>query len=570
MRLLFCHIPICVICLFSGCTKTPPESSSPDPTPEVAAEPVPAEIPWFVRHDDNNGIDFVHDSGHIKRYLMPEMVCGGVALFDMDNDGDLDVYLVQNGSLTGEPAQRPGNQLFRNRGDGTFENVTESSGTGDRGYGMGVACGDYDQDGDIDLYITNYGPDVLYQNDGTGHFTDVTEAAGVGHEGWGTGAGFFDYDLDGDLDLYVCQYLFWSVSTEIECYNPRGILDYCAPKNYETPTPDLIYRNNGDGTFTDVSHEARLGTSLGTGLGFVAGDFNNDGWLDVFIANDGMKDHLWINQKDGSFLNDALLAGCAVDQDGIEKAGMGVTIADIDDDGDLDLLVCNIFTESDSLYRNDGGYFTDITSRAGLGAVSRIFTRFGMAWHDFNNDGLLDLFQANGGVASRAKPYGKDAYAEPNLLFRGIAPAKFTEQLPRGGTAEPLYGTSRGAAFGDVDNDGDIDILVFNRDGHASMLINEAPKQGNWIMFRVLNRHGSDALNAIVSMQVGERKVRRDVRAAYSYLASNDPRVHVGLGNTQKVFNVTITWLDGTKESFGDFDANQIVELRRGQGEIPP
>ncbi|MCH7601402.1 MAG: VCBS repeat-containing protein, partial [Planctomycetes bacterium] len=311
-------------------------------------------------------------------------------------------------------------------------------------------------------------------------------------------------------------------------------------------------------------------TSLGTGLGFVAGAFNSDGWLDVFIANDGMKDHLWINQKDGSFLNDALLAGCAVDQDGIEKAGMGVTIADIDDDGDLDLLVCNLNAESDSLYRNDGGYFTDITSRAGLGAVSRPFTRFGMAWHDFNHDGLLDLYQANGRVERKAKSFSDDPYAEPNLLFRGIAPAKFTEQLPRGGTAEMLYGTSRGAAFGDIDNDGDIDILVLNRDDHVYMLINEAPKQGNWIMFRVLNRHGSDALNAIVSMQVGERKVRGDVRAAYSYLASNDPRVHFGLGNTQKVSNVTITWLDGTKESFGDFDADQIVELRRGQGEIPP
>ena len=570
MRLLFCHIPICVIFLFSGCSKTPPESSSPDPSPEATAEASPAEAPWFVRHDDNNGIDFVHDSGHIKRHLMPEMACGGVALFDMDNDGYLDAYLVQNGYLPGEPNQRPGNQLFRNRGDGTFENVTESSGTGDRGFGMGVACGDYDQDGDIDLYVTNYGANVLYQNDGTGHFTDVTAAAGVGHAGWSTGAGFFDYDLDGDLDLYVCQYLFWSVNTEIDCYNNRGVLDYCAPTNYNTPAPDLIYRNNGDGTFTDVSHEARLGTSLGTGLGFVAGDFNDDGWLDVFIANDQMKDQLWINQKDGSFVNDALLAGCAVDQDGIEKAGMGVTIADIDDDGDLDLLVCNLNHESDSLYRNDGGYFTDITSQAGLGAVSRIFTRFGMAWHDFNHDGLLDLYQANGSVASKAQSYAEDPYAEPNLLFRGIAPAKFTEQLPRGGTAEMLYGTSRGAAFGDIDNDGDIDILVLNRDDHVYMLINEAPKQGNWIMFRVLNRHGSDALNAIVSMQVGERKVRRDVRAAYSYLASNDPRVHVGLGNTQKVFNVTITWLDGTKESFGDFDADQIIELRRGQGEIPP
>ena len=248
-----------------------------------------------------DGLDFRHDSGHRNRYLMPEIMSGGAALFDMDGDGDLDAYLVQSGLVEGPAEDRPPNQLFSNRGDGTFQDVTTGSGADDRGYGMGVATGDYDGDGDLDLYVTNVGPNVLLRNDGDGHFTDVTQTAFVGDPGFSASATFVDHDADGDLDLFVTNYLNWSVETELECILlSTGRLDYCSPQRYGAPTPDTLYRNNGDGTFTDVSKEAGIADGLGTGLGVVAGDFTGDGLVDIFVANDGMMDRLWVNDGTGS------------------------------------------------------------------------------------------------------------------------------------------------------------------------------------------------------------------------------------------------------------------------------
>ena len=535
----------------------------------VAPPPAPASPPWFEPVGPARGLHFVHDSGHRVRHLMPEIACGGAALFDMDGDGDLDVYLVQAGGITVPPDERPANQLLRNLGDGTFENVTDGSGADDRGYGMGVAAGDYDNDGDVDLYVTNVGPNVLLRNDGGGRFTDVTVSAGVGDPGWGASAAFLDYDNDGDLDLFVCNYLNWSVATEIDCFNEMGAPDYCSPNNYTAPAIDILYRNNGDGTFSDITEQAGLNTAFGNGLGVACGDFTNDGWIDIFVANDGMPDQFWVNAGDPDrprFRDDAMATGCAIDQDGMPKAGMGVTVADTDDDGDLDVMVCNLHRESDSYFRNDNGYFTDITAVAGLGAVSRPFTRFGMAWLDFDNDGHLDLYQANGRVMRQSRAWADDPFAEPNLLFRGGADGTFREVLPRGGTAEPLIATSRAAAFGDVDNDGGMDVLVVNRDGPAHLLHNIAPQRGGWILFQVLTQHGRDALGATLQLSLGDRRLTRDVRAAYSYMASNDPRVHVGLGRFDHARNVTVRWVDGTFESFGDFAANQVVTLHRGRG----
>jgi len=556
--------------LLAGCPAPSPQGATDSAAPASGGPTSPAEAAWFIRAPGDGGIDFRHETGHRDRYYMPESACGGAALFDMDNDGDLDVYLVQAGSLLLPPELRPPNRLFENRGDGTFTDVSERSGTGDRGYGMGVACGDYDDDGDIDLFVANYGRNILYRNNGDGVFDDVTVAAGLANEGWSTCGVFFDYDADGDLDLYVCSYLFWTPENEIDCYNDMGSLDFCSPMSHNTPAPDQLYRNNGDGTFTDVSEAAGITTSLGTGLGVLAGDFNLDSRPDLFIANDAMKDQLWINQGDGTFINDALIAGCAVDNDGVAKAGMGVTTADLDDDGDLDLMVCNLGQEADSMYRNDGGFFTDVTASAGLGHVSRAFTRFGMAWHDFNHDGLPDLYQANGRVKRLVETFSEDPYAEPNLLFRGVGPLRFVEQFPRGGTAEPLHHNSRAAAFGDIDNDGDIDILINNIDGPPYLLLNIAPKAGHWLLVRAVNDYGSDALGATVLIRLGDRVIRREVRPAYSYLASNDPRVHFGLGDRDRIDEVIITWPDGAAESFGPLRADQIIELRRGAGKPGP
>ncbi|MCH8153122.1 MAG: CRTAC1 family protein [Planctomycetes bacterium] len=551
-------IAVCIIT--QGCerSKPPPSSLSQPPAADGA--------PWFVEIAQQSGLVFEWRSGFRDRRYMPEITGGGAALFDMDGDGDLDAYLVQAGSLVEPKRTQPPNQLFRNLGDGAFENVTSGSGADDSGYGMGVACGDYDNDGDVDLYVTNVGPNVLLQNDGTGRFTDVTTRAGVGHSGWGSSAAFVDYDHDGDLDLYVCNYLNWAAATEVDCFNAMGAPDYCLPQNYNAPAVDVLYRNNGDGTFADVTEQAGLNQTFGTGLGVVCGDFNNDGWIDIFVANDLMPDRLWLNQGNGTFRDEALFAGCAIDQEGQAKAGMGVTAADIDDDGDLDLLVCNLAKQSDSYFINEGGYFTDSTAMMGLGAVSRPFTRFGMAWIDFDHDGDLDLYQVNGRVARQSMVFSDDPYAEPNLLFQGLGGGRFKEFRPRGGTRELLAATSRAAAFGDIDQDGAIDVLVVNRDAKAHLLHNIVPNRGNWISFRVIEEHGRDALGATVRLTLGNRRITRDVRAAYSFLASNDPKVHVGLGERDTATDVSVRWINGGIESFGDFGANQVVTLQRGDG----
>jgi hypothetical protein len=526
---------------------------------------VTSDLPWFEEMSRRAGVDFVHRSGHGDRFFLPEIMGGGVALFDMDGDGDLDLYLVQSGSLQDRSASG-GHQLFRNRGDGTFENVTGESGAAVRGYGMGVAAGDFDNDGAVDLYVTNFGPNVLLENDGRGHFTDVTAKAGVAGSGWHSSAAFLDYDGDGWLDLFVARYLDWQPSAEIDCFSLTGVPDYCSPRTYDLPSSSTLYHNNGNGTFTDVTERAGLQQAVGNGLGVVAGDFNGDGRVDIFVANDGTPNHLWLNQGRGQFTESALLTGCAVDEDGRPKAGMGVHAADVDDDGRLDLLVVNLDSESDSFYRNHGEFFGDETAAVGLRMASRPFTRFGMALADFDNDGYLDLYEANGRVGRQSELFSADPYAEPNLLFRGGAGPRFEEAQLRGGTRELLVGTSRGAAFGDIDNDGGVDIVVANRDAGPYVLHNVAKARGHWVMFRVVDAHGRDALGAELTMAVGSRSIRRDVRAAYSYLASNDPRVHVGLGQEIAVRGVTVRWPDGAQERFGDFDAGKIVVLRRGTG----
>jgi len=551
--------PLGVLVLAAGC--------GTEPVPTTVGPPAPVEsAPWFVDEAAKRGITFTWASGHDgRRFHLPEITAGGCALFDMDGDGDLDAYLVQAGSLHDAAADRPGNQLFRNRGDGTFEDVTAGSGADDRGYGAGVACGDYDDDGDVDLYVLNVDANALLRNDGDGRFTDVTAASGTGDNRWSASAAFVDYDDDGDLDLYVANYVGWSIAGEVDCYNALGAPDYCAPTVYQSPTVDALYRNEGDGTFVDVTDAAGIITMTGTGLGVVCGDFTGDGAVDIFVANDAMPDRLWANGGDGTFRDVAFDRSCALDTDGKAKAGMGVATNDYDADGDLDLLVCNLRRESDSFYRNDGSYFTDVTRLAGLAHASRQYTRFGMGWHDFDNDGELDLYQANGRVTTESDhPRPDDRFAEPNLLYRGTAGGVFTQIAPAGGTSQPAVETSRGAAFGDVDNDGRIDVLIVNRDAPAALLRNVTPESGRWIMFDVRETSGRHAHHAIVSLRAGERTLRRTVQPDHSMFVSNDPRVHFGLGAVESVTDVEVVWPDGARERFGGFPAGQIAELRRG------
>lgn len=527
--------------------------------------------PWFEDQAVRRGLDFQHVSGAAGRYLMPEIMGGGGALLDIDGDGDLDAYLVQSGhALAGEASDVSRNRLYLNRGDGFFA-AAPGSGAEDRGYGMGVATGDYDDDGDIDLYVTNTGPNVLLRNMGDGRFEDVTAAAGVGDPGWGTAATFVDLDTDGDLDLFVVNYVGWHAGVERECYDyGTGVRNYCDPQNYNLPTADRLYRNEGDGTFVDVTAEAGIADALGNGLGVVSFDANGDGLMDVFVANDQTMNHLWMNQGGMRFANEALLWGCAMDDSGMAKAGMGVVVGDVDNDADPDLLVVNIEGETDSFYRNDGDYFVDATSVAGLGATTRRRTRFGVALVDFNNDGKLDLYEANGRVSYSPEPESDDVFAEPNRLFRGAAPGLFEVVSPEGGVDAPLVHTSRGVAAGDVDGDGGVDLLVVNRDGPAYLLMNRVAGGGAWIRFRLRTGRGRDALGATVSLDVGTARVWRSVQVAGSYLSAQAADVLVGLAGASHAGDVTVRWPDGTHEAFGDYEARRTVELRQGHGVAVP
>jgi hypothetical protein len=526
------------LALLSGCERR-----------DVPSSP-PADADRFAQEAGPRGLDFVYQSGQTSDYHMPEIMGGGAALFDMDGDGDIDAYLVQG---------EGNNQLFRNDGGGLFTDISEASGADDGGYGMGVACGDYDGDGDVDLYVTNNGVNRLLANDGAGRFTDLTEQARVGLQGWSTSSAFTDIDADGDLDLFVTQYLEWPPRVDLDCFNTMGGRDYCSPRNYFAPAQDVLYRNDGNGTFTQITAEAGMTVNSGTGLGVSAADFTGDQRVDIFVANDGMPDQLWVNMGENRFVDRGIEMGAAFDRDGRAAAGMGVAVADIDGDDDLDVIVGNLRNESDTLLRNDGGYFTNVTAAAGMGAASRRFTRFGIGWFDFDHDGLLDLYQANGRVMRQAQRYNQDPYAEPDLLYRGMPDGRFAP------ITLPQVGTGRAAAFGDVDDDGAVDVLVVNRDGPAHLLMNKSA-DGHWIGFSVLDEQGAPAIGAKVVLTANGVRIRRDVHSASSYLASNDPRVHVGLGTVPVVERVEVRWTDGETETFGPFDAGSYYPLMRGRG----
>ena len=535
-----------------------------------ASEKVPAPVissddVWFEDVTQARGVDFIHRSGHQGTYLIPEIMVGGVAVFDMEGDGDLDLYLVQSGSIVDGPGPSGRNVLYANQGDGTFMDVTQESGTGDEGYGIGVATGDVDNDGDVDLLVTNLGRNALLLNDGQGRFVDATLDAGLDAEDYSASASFFDADADGDLDLFVCNYLYWSPEREQNCVNSIGEADYCAPMSYNSPAADRLYLNDGSGRFTDISESSGVALAPGTALGVVAMDVNSDGRQDVFVANDGMPDHLWMNQGDGVFVENALRAGCATDISGKSKAGMGIATGDLNHDGQVDLMVCNLWRETDSLYLIDAnGNFEDATIRSGLAALPKTFTRFGLGFHDFDNDGNLDLYEANGRVALLDKNWGDDPYGEPNLLFRGSASGRFKEVTPRSGTLEPANLVSRGAAYGDFDNDGGVDIVVINRDGPPQMLRNIVDDRGNWVKFRVLDPSGRDAHGATVTLKSGDKSWTTVVHTDGSYCAASDPRVHFGIGAIDTVDEVEVLWPDGRRERFGSQPVNRISVLRSG------
>lgn len=548
-----------------------------------------ADGPWFREVGEVAGVQWTHAADRTDRFRFPEIMGGGAALFDYDGDGDLDLYLVQGGTLTPAPPLTQeqkdagetepvllGNKLYRNDSAGgtiVFVDVTDDAGVGDTGYGMGAACGDFDRDGDVDLFVTNVGPNVLYQNQGDGTFKDVTKKMKVGDPRWGTSAAFFDANGDSKLDLYVVNNLGWSESVETKCVNYYQEPDYCSPNNYNAPATDVLYTFGRLG-FGDSSTRAGLETSFGNGLGLTLGDYDQDGDMDVYVANDATKNVLWANDGRGKFENVAGIGGCEVSGNGQTEAGMGVQFVDMDDDGDLDLYMTHLRRETNTYYRNKNGFFSDLSNMVGTNGTSLQFTGFGMGIHDFDLDGTLDLFVANGAVqawkeSERFDP--KDAYAEPNHLFRGTRKKnrlRFSLVQERGATAEPILGSSRGAAFGDLDGDGDLDIVVVDLDARVKVMQNIAPRPadgGKWVGFRVVEgAKGADVHGATVSIARGEdARTYRQANPAYSYLCSNDPRAHFGLGAEGVARDVRVLWPDGKEQSFGDLAAGQYHVLTR-------
>ncbi len=528
------------------------------------------------------GLNFHHFIGATGEHYMPEIMGSGVALFDYDNDGDLDVYLIQGTTLDENkklifpsPAGwKPGNRLFRNElaetGKLRFTDVTDKAGVGHIGYGMGVAVGDYDNDGYQDLYVTNFGRNVLYHNNGDGTFTDVTRQVGVDDPHWSTSAAWLDYDGDGYLDLFVCNYVDFTVRGNKQCYAPTGELDYCTPVAYK-PVPSRLFRNLGNGKFLDVTESSGIGSSYGPALGVVCADFNLDGRTDIYVANDTAANQLWLNQGDGTFREVALEAGVAYSDDGLPKAGMGVTAEDFDNDGTESILVTNLSREGATLYRNNGkGDFDDATRQYGLSTPTFNFTGFGTKWFDYDNDGWLDLFLANGAVtiveSLRGTPY---PYAQRSQLFRNQGKGRGFQETGRlAGPAFEVSAVSRGAAFGDIDNDGAIDIVVTNNNGPARLLRNQTGSRQHWLQVRLegvrTNRFGIGAHVAV--LREGQAPIWRRVHTDGSYLSASDARVHFGLGEMPGLKGVLVHWPDGSRESWDNIQPDRFVTLRQGSG----
>jgi len=549
-----------------------------------ATQPAPAARAPFEEVAAATGLVFQHFNGASGAYYQPEVFGPGVAVLDYDNDGDLDVYLPQAGmpdpgqstaqALFPLPAgQPPGDRLFRNElvpgGTLRFTDVTAAAGISHAGYAQGVASGDYDNDGYPDLYVTAFGGNVLYHNTGDGRFTDVTAAAGVDDPRWSTSAAFLDYDRDGDLDLFVANYVRFTVAGNKRCAGADGTLDYCGPQSYEK-VRDRLFRNDGGGRFTDVSNAAGLGAAFGPGLGVTSADFNGDGWLDIYVANDGDDNQLWLNRHDGSFENTALMAGVAINAYGKAEASMGVTAGDFDGDGDEDLFMTHLDSETNTLYVNDGsGNFLDATDAHKLGRISLQYTGFGSEWFDYDNDGDLDLFVANGAVKIKESLRGQPfPYQERNQLIRNDGADGFSDVTGQAGPALALVDVSRGAAFGDLDNDGDIDIVVANNNGPTRLLRNLAGADRHWLTVRLRgarsNRAGQGARVAV--LRAGRPMLWRRAHTDGSYLSANDPRVHFGLGADAEVQAVGVVWPDGTREIWRDITGDAFITLQQGGG----
>ncbi len=546
---------------------------------------------WFTDRAQASGLVFEHFNGMSGHFYYPEIMAPGVALLDYDNDGDLDVYVTQGQPLGADPAVLRAaaahgmlrDRLFRNdlvvNADGTrtlhFTDVTDQSHIDVRTYGMGVAVGDFDNDGFVDVYRTGLSGGVLLHNNGDGTFTNVSRQAGVEDaNGWSVPATFFDYDRDGYLDLFVGNYLIYSLAADVQCESVTGRRDYCPPNSYRAQ-PSRLYHNRGNGTFEDVTAKALLGGAYGPALGASTADFNNDGWIDLYVANDGQPNQLWINQHDGTFKDTAFLAGAAVSGSGQAEASMGVDAGDIDNDGDEDLIVTNWLDQMNAVYVNDGrGNFEDRRAATGLGAPSLAKTGFGAAWFDFDRDGWLDVFVANGGVATieaQARAHEAFPLKMTPQLYRNTGGGRFDDVSGQAGAVFKIADVGRGVAFGDIDNDGDVDLIVGNTNGPLRLLVNNHPNQNHWVGLRLVGSANGGRMRDMVGarleiVRAGLPTLWRRARADGSYASANDPRVLVGLGASTAAPTVRVTWPSGRSETFAGVGIDRYATLVEGSG----
>jgi len=559
---------------------------------EPGGAPVGFESPAvFVDATRDSGLDFEHCNGAAGAFHLPEIMGSGGGLVDLDGDGDLDLYAVQGGRLVNDPAgpelpgpsscSEPGrDRIYRNDlevlPDGSrslrLTEVIPGGGLVANGFGIGVATGDINNDGRVDLYRTSFGPNQLWRNDGGWSFRDVTEGSGADDERFSTSAVFFDYDRDGWLDLYVVNYVAFTLAHHKRCTTAAGRPDYCNPAAYDA-VHDRLLHNRGDGTFEDLSRKAGiLAVPPRPGLGVISGDFDDDGWPDLYVANDLEPNVLWLNQRDGTFRNAATLAGCAVNYEGKSEASMGVAAGDVDGDGDEDLFMTHLNQQTNTLYLNDGrALFQDRTHRSHLAASSASFTGFGTSLLDFDNDGWLDVMVVNGAVyvleaaALEGDPF---PFRQTDQLFRNRGDATFEELGPRrAGAPFDLADVSRGLATGDLDNDGDTDAVVFNDGGPARVLLNQVGSRRSWIGLRLVGGAGErDLLGAQATLSFPGRSLRRQVRSGGSYLSAHDPRLLFGLGGYDGVVAARIQWPDGSQEEWTDLRPGQYLRLVQGDG----
>ncbi|GAB6186735.1 CRTAC1 family protein [Thermopirellula anaerolimosa] len=520
----------------------------------------------------SSGITFVHTDGSSGRHYIMEAMSAGLAVFDYDNDGDEDLYLLNGAPLPGTVVEvPPRNALYRNNGDGTFTDVTEQAGVGDPGFGLGVTAGDYDGDGFLDLYLNNFGPNVLYRNNGNGTFTDVTETSGTANGAKvGAGCAFFDTDADGDLDLYVANYLVFSYDMHI-MRTKNGYPAYPSPRDYD-PVPDTLYRNNGDGTFTDVSEEAGIAPHAGSGMGIVCADFDDDGDPDVFVCNDVGANFFFVNQGNGTFREEAVFLGTAYNGNGEENASMGVDCGDYDNDGLLDFFMTSYQNELPVLYRNTGkGYFEDMTARTNAGASVFRQVNWGTALADFNNDGFRDIFISNGHTEDYVDMYDDTtSYKAANTVLMNMGHGDFTPLPPDCGSGLKPVLASRGAGVADLDNDGDLDVVILNMRDRITLLRNDSPKAGHWLQLDLQapggNRFG---VGAKVTVFAGGLRWVDEVHSGRGYQSHWGLRLHFGLGSRDRVDCVEVRWPGGPVETFTGLSVDRRYVLRQG-GEVVP